>query len=72
MNNLHWISGHGIIVPILYNLEVIMSNFTYLLFAVVALLSFYAGACVGIKDCKRKFGIPKSAVGVDEDGYIYP
>lgn len=49
-----------------------MSNITYLLFIVVGLVSFYAGACVGIKDCKRKFGIPKSAVGVDEDGYIYP
>ena len=48
-----------------------MSTFTYLLFAVVALVCFYAGACVGITDVKKRFGIPKKAIGVDEDGYIY-
>ena len=35
------------------------------------LAGFYAGICFGVSDCKRRFGIPKSAVGVDEDGYIY-
>ncbi len=42
-----------------------------ILLAFVAVLFLYIGICVGISDCKRRFGIPKSAVGVDADGYIY-
>ena len=43
-----------------------------LLIFAIAVVLFYAGVCVGIWDCKRRFAIPKSAVGVDENGYIYP
>lgn len=43
-----------------------------LLIVAIAVALFYAGVCVGIWDCKRRFAIPKSAVGVDENGYIYP
>ena len=46
------------------------------LWLILALLSacgigFAIGVIVGIVDCKRMFGIPKGAVGVDENGYIY-
>lgn len=43
-----------------------------LLLVLVALFGFYGGICVGIADCKRRFKIPKSAIGVDEyEHYIY-
>lgn len=43
-----------------------------MIYILLASLSFIAGAVVGIKDCKKKFGIPKRCVGVDKDGnYIY-
>lgn len=38
---------------------------TYIL---IAMICFYAGSCLGSRDCKRKFGIPKNAVGVDANG----
>lgn len=38
----------------------------------LAVVSFAGGVVIGIIDCKRKFAIPKSAVGVDADGkFIY-
>lgn len=43
----------------------------FIFYVLVVVVAFCGGVCVGISDCKRKFGIPKSAVGVDEDGYIY-
>lgn len=39
--------------------------------AIVLLAVFGAGILVGIADCKRRFGVPKGAMGVDENGYIY-
>ncbi len=41
-----------------------------LIYVLIAFVSFFAGICVGIRDCKRKFAIPKTAVGVDADGNI--
>lgn len=32
---------------------------------------FYGGIILGMADCKRRFGIPKGAIGVDDNGYIY-
>lgn len=46
--------------------------FTLLFIVAISIVLFYAGVCVGIWDCKRRFAIPKTAVGVDENGYIYP
>ena len=44
---------------------------TLILFLLSAFVVFYGGILVGIADCKRRFGIPKKATGVDENGYIY-
>lgn len=47
-------------------------DFFYLLVCIVGVLgAFYAGILFGIHDCKKRFSIPKGAVGVDEHGYIY-
>lgn len=49
-----------------------MTNVLLALVATLCILSaFYCGILVGIKDCKRRFGIPKKAVAADDDGYIY-
>lgn len=43
-----------------------------ILYLLVAVVCFYAGICVGVRDCKRRFAVPKTAVGVDADGnFIY-
>ena len=43
-----------------------------MIYILLASVSFLAGAVVGIRDCKKKFAIPKGAVGVNADGsYIY-
>ena len=43
-----------------------------LLYVVGCVASFGTGIMVGIHDCKRTFGIPKGALGVEEDGtYFY-
>lgn len=39
-----------------------------MIYVLLASVSFLTGAVVGTRDCKRKFGIPKNAVGVDENG----
>lgn len=50
-----------------------MLTFFFVLGLLTALLiGFVIGALVGIKDCKNTFGIPVGAVGVNDDGYIYP
>lgn len=43
-----------------------MNLFFIILVAIV--LAFYIGIIVGIADCKRRFQVPKGAVGVDEHG----
>lgn len=44
----------------------------FFLLALALVVAFYVGICVGIADCKRRFAVPKSAVGVDEFGnFIY-
>lgn len=49
-----------------------MQTLFFLLALAVALgLGFCGGVIVGIKDCKRRFGVPLGAVGVDDNGYIY-
>lgn len=49
-----------------------MSNVLLGLVAVLCVLfAFYGGIIIGIADCKRRFGIPKKAVSVNDDGYIY-
>lgn len=45
----------------------------YLLFALIVLLGFLIGFLLGVKDCKKRFDLPKGACGVDVDGkFIYP
>lgn len=46
------------------------SLFYILLFVLVALIAFYGGIFVGIKDCKRRFNLPVGSCGVDDDGNI--
>ena len=46
-----------------------MNSLFFILCALVVLvLVFYAGIIVGIADCKRRFQVPKGAVGVDKNG----
>ena len=42
-----------------------MTVFLCLLTAVVLLLAFYVGIMVGIKDCKRSYGIAKGVTPAD-------
>ena len=39
-----------------------------MIYILLGSISFLAGACVGSRDCKRKFGIPPKAVAVDDNG----
>ena len=49
-----------------------MNVLFYLLAGAAVLLAVFAfGVLIGIADCKRRFGVPKGAVGVDDNGYIY-
>lgn len=50
-----------------------MGTLLIICLACVCLLGgLFAGIIIGITDCKRTFQIPKGAMGVDENGYIYP
>lgn len=42
-----------------------------MIYILVSFVSFLVGAIVGIKDCKKRFRIPKKAVELTENGYIY-
>lgn len=49
-----------------------MKLFYILLFIVSCCFSFYGGVLLGIKDCKRRFMIPKGATSALADGrYLY-
>lgn len=49
-----------------------MENVFFFLLCFLAIaFAFYGGIILGIADCKRRFGIPKQAIGVDDNGYIY-
>lgn len=48
-----------------------MTVLFYLVLALVVLVTLYAGIVIGVSDCKKRFNIPKGAIGVDNDGYIY-
>lgn len=39
-----------------------------LLTLIVGCLCLMVGILIGVADCKRTFGIPHGAMGVDEDG----
>lgn len=45
--------------------------FIILVAAAALVIAFYAGALFGIADCKRRFSIPKGALGVDVDGNYF-
>lgn len=39
-----------------------------MIYILLGSVCFLSGACVGTRDCKRKFGIPKNAIAVDDNG----